>query len=210
MSNSGGNAAQSGEKAGPGRLDALMRAVGSGKPPVHLWNPDYCGELDMRIRRDGVWFYEGTPIGRAPLVKLFASILKREGDRFFLVTPVEKVGIEVEDAPFIGVDIVAEGAGREQRILIETQLEDRAVIGPEHPLRVVHAGDELIPYVDMRAGLEARIERKDLFRLVELAQLGPTGEEVGVWSDGAFFVLEKTERLQADGLDPAAFGMDKP
>ncbi len=208
MSNSGGNTARQGggESGGLGRLDALMRAVGGGKPPVHLWNPEYCGELDMRIRRDGVWFYEGTPIGRMPLVKLFASILKREGDRFYLVTPVEKVGITVEDAPFIGVDIEAEGEGRDQRIMIETQLGDRAIIGRAHPMRVVHDGDELVPYVDVRAGLEARIERKDLFRLVDLAELGPTGEEVGVWSDGEFFALEKAERLRAEGLDPADAG----
>lgn len=210
MTNSGGNRAdastarngQNGAagESGLGRLDTLMKAVGGGKPPVHLWNPDYCGELDMRIRRDGVWFYEGTPIGRAPLVKLFASILKREGDAFFLVTPVEKVGIVVEDAPFLGVDIEAEGAGRDQRILIETQLGDRAIIGPDHQMRVVRDGDELIPYVDIRDGLEARIDRKDLFRLVDLAELSPEGDAVGVWSAGVFFELESTAALHEAGL----------
>lgn len=199
MSNSGGNTASTGD--GLGRLDGLMKAVGRGAPPVHLWNPAYCGEIDMRIRRDGVWFYEGTPIGRAPLVKLFASILRREGDRYFLVTPVEKVGITVEDAPFVGVDVEAEGEGPAQRIMIETQLGDRAIIGPEHPMRVEHDGDELIPYVDIRDGLEARIGRKDLFRLVDLAELGP-GDAVGVWSSGAFFALENADRLRDAGLDP--------
>lgn len=200
MSNSGEDAASGG---GLGRLDALMKAAGGGKPPVHLWNPTYCGKLDMRIRRDGVWFYEGTPIGRKPLVKLFASILRREGDQYFLVTPVEKVGITVEDAPFIGVDIEVEGAGRAQRIMIETELGDRAVIGPEHPLRIARDGDELAPYVEIRARLEARIARKDFFRLAELAEAGPDGESVGVWSDGVFFALESADALRAAGVDPA-------
>ena len=87
-----------------------------GPPPVHLWNPPFCGDIDMRIARDGTWFYQGTPIGRAPLVKLFSGILKKEGDRYFLVTPVEKVGIAVDDAPFVAVDFEVEGSGRDQQI----------------------------------------------------------------------------------------------
>ncbi|MCI4665692.1 MAG: DUF1285 domain-containing protein [Neomegalonema sp.] len=203
MSNSGGIAAgaQKSGEGGAGRLDALIKAASGGAAPVHLWNPDYCGELDMRIQRDGVWFYEGTPIGRQPLVKLFASILKREGDRFFLVTPVEKVGITVEDAPFIGVDLEADGEGRARNILVETQLGDRVIIGPEHLLRIHRRGGELIPYVDMRAGLEARLDRKSLFRLAELAEPSSDGAEIGVWSGGVFFALERAETLRAEGLD---------
>jgi hypothetical protein len=101
-------------KPGPDSLIAAARAAEKqGKlPPVHLWNPPFCGDLDMEIRRDGTWFYEGTPIGRKPLVRLFSTILKREDDKFFLVTPVEKVGIRVEDAPFVAVDFEAAGASR--------------------------------------------------------------------------------------------------
>ena len=98
-------------------LSASLAALpNKGPPPVHLWNPPYCGEMDMRIARDGTWFHEGTPIGRTRMVKLFSSILKREGDRFYLVTPVEKVGIRVEDAPFLAVDLVAAGAGHAQTL----------------------------------------------------------------------------------------------
>ena len=200
MSNSGGNAAD-GTGSRTGGLDALIKAVGGGQPPVHLWSPEYCGEMDMRIRRDGVWLHEGSPIGRAPLVKLFASILRREGNRHYLVTPVEKIGIVVEDSPFIGVDIETEGEGRERRIMVETQLGDRAIIGAAHPLRVVHKGDELIPYVDIRAGLEARLDRKTLFRLAELAETSPDGQEIGVWSDGAFFALDSAEALKDAGYE---------
>ena len=97
---------------------------------MHLWNPPFCGDLDMRIARDGTWFYLGTPIGRAPLVRLFSSILKREGDRYFLVTPVEKVGITVDDAPFVAVDFTAEGEGRAQRLTFVTQVGDEVTAGP--------------------------------------------------------------------------------
>jgi hypothetical protein len=174
-------------------------AAGKGLPPVHLWNPPFCGDLDIEIRRDGTWFYLGTPIGRKGLVKLFSSILKREGDRYFLVTPVEKVGIRVEDAPFVAVDFDAEGEGREQRLTFRTQVDDEATAGPEHPIRVERNPEtgEPAPYVLVRANLEALIDRKSFYRLVELG----SHEEregtrwFGLWSSGAFFPVIPSREL---------------
>ena len=162
---------------------------------MHLWNPPFCGDLDIRIARDGTWFYLGTPIGRKPLVKLFASILKREGDRFFLVTPVEKVGITVEDAPFVAVDFTAEGSGRDQRLTFTTQVDDVVTAGPEHPIRVVlaPATSEPAPYLMVRRGLEALIDRKSFYRLVELGTAH--GPDFGVWSGGAFFPFVPAAQL---------------
>jgi hypothetical protein len=160
---------------------------GGGLPPVHLWNPPFCGDLDMRIARDGTWFYLGTPIGRFELVRLFSSILKREGDKYFLVTPVEKVGITVDDAPFVAVDFVAAGTGVTQVLTFTTHVGDSAVAGPDHPIRVVRDPEsgEPSPYVEIRAGLEALIDRKSFYRLVEL---GAHHEGwFGLWSSGQFF-----------------------
>jgi hypothetical protein len=166
-------------------------AARRGPPPVHLWNPPFCGDLDMRIARDGTWFYLGTPIGRKPLVRLFSSILKREGDRYYLVTPVEKVGITVDDAPFVAIDFAVEGAGRAQRLTFTTQVEDEVTAGPEHPIRVAldPATGEPAPYVMVRRGLEALIDRKSFYRLVELGceEVIDGVAQFGVWSDGAFF-----------------------
>ena len=123
---------------------------------MHLWNPPFCGDIDMRIARDGTWFYQGTPDRAAPLVKLFSSILKREGDAYFLVTPVEKVGIKVDDAPFVAIDFEAEGTGEAQTLTFVTQAEDRVIAGPDHPIRVVRdpATGEPSPYILIRANLE--------------------------------------------------------
>ncbi len=169
-------------------IAATIRAAKSrGLPPVHLWNPDYCGELDIRIARDGTWFYLGTPIGRPELVKLFASILKKEEGRYYLVTPVEKVGIVVEDAPFVAVDFEVSGLGRDQILRFETQVGDYTDVGPDHPLRVVRDAEtgEPSPYVLVRAELEALIDRKSFYRLVELG-VHHDGW-FGVWSSGKFF-----------------------
>ncbi len=157
-----------------------------GAPPVHLWDPPFCGDIDIVIRRDGTWIHEGTPIRRMGLVKLFASILKREGDDHFLVTPVEKVRLRVEDAPFVAVDFdVVDGA-----ITFETNVGDRVAAGPDAPIRVETSADgEPSPYVEVRRGLEALIDRKSFYRLVDL------GEErdgsFGVVSQGTFFALAK-------------------
>lgn len=143
----------------------------------------------MRIARDGTWFYLGTPIGRFELVRLFSSILKREGDKYFLVTPVEKVGITVDDAPFVAVDFEAAGAGTDQILTFSTHVGDTAVAGSDHPIRVVRDPEtgEPSPYVMIRDGLEALIDRKSFYRLVEL---GAHHEGwFGVWSSGQFFAI---------------------
>ena len=175
------------ERATPtadGLAAAASGAARRGPPPVHLWNPPFCGDLDMRIARDGTWFYLGTPIGRPALVRLFSSILKREGERYFLVTPAEKVGITVDDAPFVAVDFTAEGDGRDRTLTFETHVEDRVTAGPEHPIRVA-------PYVLVRRDLEALIDRKSFYRLVDLGQTESVDgvAEFGVWSGGAFFPI---------------------
>lgn len=173
-------------------IAAAARAAGRrGPPPVHLWNPPFCGDIDMRIARDGTWFYLGTPIGRPALVALFSSILKREGDAYFLVTPVEKVGIRVDDAPFVAVDFETEGKGRDQRVTFRTQVGDSVTAGPDHPLRVERDPEtgEPSPYVHVRAGLEALVDRKSFYRLVELCGHDrQDGQDwFGLWSGGRFF-----------------------
>ncbi|HEY6611451.1 MAG TPA: DUF1285 domain-containing protein, partial [Pseudomonas sp.] len=144
------------DKAGD-LLQQIPQAAGKGLPPVHLWNPPFCGDIDMRIARDGSWFYMGTPIGRKPMVRLFSTILRRDGDAYFLVTPVEKVGIRVDDAPFVAVELEVEGEGEAQQLRFRTNVEDQVVAGAEHPLRVeldAQTG-EPAPYVHVRANLEA-------------------------------------------------------
>jgi hypothetical protein len=179
---------------------AAQAASGKGLPPVHLWNPPFCGDLDMRIARDGTWFYQGTPIGRPALVRLFSTILKREGDKYFLVTPVEKVGITVEDAPFVAVDFRVDGTGTGQKLTFLTNLGDEALAGAGHPLRVEHdpQSGEPAPYVMIRAGLEALIDRKSFYRLVEVADHHlQAGENwLGLWSDGVFFPLIPAHALE--------------
>lgn len=171
---------------------AAQRETRKGPPPVHLWNPPFCGDLDMRIARDGTWFYLGTPIGRKPLVKLFSSVLKREDDRYYLVTPVEKVGITVDDAPFVAVDFTAQGEGFDQKITFVTQVEDEVIAGPEHPIRVaLDPSAEPSPYVMIRRGLEALIDRKSFYRLVDLSEEREIDgvRQIGVWSGGVFFAF---------------------
>lgn len=167
---------------------------------MHLWNPPFCGDLDMRIARDGTWFYLGTPIGRPALVRLFSSILRREGDRYFLVTPVEKVGITVDDAPFVATDFDATGAGTDQILTFQTHVGDAARAGAENPIRVVRDPEtgEPAPYILIRANLEALIDRKSFYRLVDLG----THYEVdgtawfGVWSAGRFFPIIPSSELE--------------
>ena len=175
---------------------SAVRAV-KGLPPVHLWNPPFCGDIDMRIARDGTWFYMGTPIGRAPMVKLFSSILKREGDAYFLVTPVEKVGIMVDDAPLLAVDLMASGQDQDQILTFTTRTEDVVTAGADHRITVQIAADgEPSPYVHVRDGLQALIDRKTFYRMVELGcHAAHSGQNwFGIWSDGQFFpILPSTE-----------------
>lgn len=173
---------------------AVAKAGAKGPPPVHLWDPPFCGDLDIEIRRDGTWFYLGTPIGRAALVRLFASVLKREDGKFYLVTPVEKVGIRVEDAPFLAVDCTAEAGD----LRFVTNVGDEVVAGPDHPIRVEIAPDGTPrPYLHVRRGLEARIDRKTFYRLVDLAEPGQhAGEDwLGLRSGGVFFPIQRMAEI---------------
>ncbi|MHA6264095.1 DUF1285 domain-containing protein [Arenibacterium sp. CAU 1754] len=189
----------SGQKAvipsADGIAASIKAAKSRGLPPVHLWNPPFCGDLDMRIARDGTWFYLGTPIGRPELVRLFSTILKKEGDKYFLVTPVEKVGITVDDAPFVAIDFEISGEGADQVLTFTTNVGDTAVAGPDHPIRVERDPDtgEPSPYVHIRADLEALIDRKSFYRLVDIG----THHDgwFGLWSSGRFFPMIPSEDL---------------
>lgn len=178
-------------------LAQIPKSEGKGLPPVHLWNPDFCGDIDMRIARDGTWFYLGTPIGRKPMVKLFSSIIRRDGDDYFLVTPVEKVGIKVDDAPFVAVTLQVQGQGQEQRLTFTTQVEDEVLAGAKHPLRVVldPITQEPSPYIHVRSNLEALVHRNVFYQLVDLAvEHSLAGQNwLGVWSDGVFFPIGLAE-----------------
>ena len=177
-------------------LAASARAAKTrGLPPIHDWNPPDCGDLDIRIARDGTWFYLGTPIGRPELVKLFSTILRKDGDRFVLVTPVEKVGITVDDAPFVAVDFEVSGEEIDQSLTFETNLGDTCVAGPDHPIRVERDPDtgEPAPYVLIRDRLEALIDRKSFYRLVDI---GAHHEGwFGLWSGGQFFPVIPSDDL---------------
>jgi hypothetical protein len=179
--------------------ESIKAAKTRGLPPVEQWNPPFCGDIDMEIHRDGTWFYEGTPIGRVGLVKLFASILIREDEKYFLVTPVEKVGIRVQDAPFVAVDFEASGTGPDQKLTFTTNLEDVTEVGEGLPLRFVRDPEtgEPSPYVRVRRNLEALIDRKSFYRLVELG-VHHDGW-FGVWSGGAFFGIIPSEELPQEG-----------
>jgi hypothetical protein len=174
---------------------AIAARLPKGKlPPVHSWNPDYCGDMDMRIARDGTWFYNGSPIGRKPMVKLFSSVLRHDDDdRFYLVTPVEKLGIMVDDAPFVAVEMAVHGAGHDQVLTFRTNVDDEVMAGPEHAIRVETdpASEEPSPYVHVRDRLEALIARPVFYDLVELAVEEELDGELqfGVWSAGCFFAI---------------------
>jgi uncharacterized protein len=165
-------------------LAAAARAAGK-LPPVHLWNPPFCGDIDMRIARDGTWFYLGTPIGRPAMVRLFSGILWREGDSYFLVTPVEKVGIRVDDAPFVAVDVAPSGPD----LIFTTNVDEQVTAGPDHPIRVERdaATGEPAPYILIRRNLWALIDRKSFYRLVDRGET--VGDWFGVRSGGAFFPI---------------------
>jgi uncharacterized protein len=191
--------AMSGQKtvtpSAEGILASAKAAKTRGLPPLEKWNPPFCGDLDMHIRRDGTWFYQGTPIGRPELVKLFSTILWREEDKYYLVTPVEKVGITVEDAPFVAVDFEAEGSGTDQLLRFVTNLQDEALAGPEHPIRVVRDAEtgEPSPYVLIRRNLEALIDRKSFYRLVDIG--AHHDGWFGLWSGGEFFGIIPSDEL---------------
>lgn len=189
------------------KMASLESEAGRGLPPVEKWNPSYCGEIDIVIRRDGLWFHEGSPIGRPQLVRLFSTVLRREGGEYYLVTPVEKMKITVEDVPFLAVemDLLAGPVLR-----FRTNVGDEVLAGPEHEIifrQNVDRGtaqkpDEgLVPYLHVRRGLEARLTRPVYYQLAELAETDPAGGPMpGVISHGAFFAFANT----------AAQNMDRP
>jgi hypothetical protein len=159
-------------------------------PPVEKWNPTHCGDSAMRIARDGTWFHEGSPIGRPAMVRLFSTILRREEDgRFVLVTPVEKLDIEVEDAPFAAVELKSEGAGRNRRLAFRLNTGDFVVAGRDHPLRFDAGEAGPRPYLAVRRGLDALVARPVYYELATIA-LDEGETPPGVWSDGMFFPLE--------------------
>ncbi|MDC1094631.1 DUF1285 domain-containing protein [Planktomarina temperata] len=168
---------------------------GKGLPPVHLWNPPFCGDLDIRIARDGTWFYLGTPIGRPALVKLFSSILKKAAGKYYLVTPVEKVGIQVDDAPFVAVDV----DHRDGDLHFTTQVGDTMIAGPDHPIRVERdpKTGEPSPYVLVRSNLEALIDRKSFYRLVDLGlhEIWKGESWFGLRSQSTFFPVIPSKEL---------------
>lgn len=169
-------------------LKAQAGGADRGPPPVDKWNPVYCGEAGFEILRDGTWRHEGTRITRESLVKLFASILRKDEDgETYLVTPVEKILVEVEDAPFVAIRVDRHGAGREQTLLFTTNVGDVVAAGPDNPLRVTHTKGEPRPYVLVRGRLEARVLRAPFYELVDGAELRDT--KLGVWSGGAWFEL---------------------
>ncbi|HTU00118.1 MAG TPA: DUF1285 domain-containing protein [Rhizomicrobium sp.] len=176
-------------------LADLQREAAAGRklPPVERWHPTHCGDIDIRIARDGTWFHQGTPVGRKELVRLFSTILRKDGDDYVLVTPAEKMRIRVEDAPFTAVLMDVAGAGRDQTLTLITNVGDEAVAGVDNPIRVETdpVSEEPAPYVHVRRGLEARIARAVFYQLADLAVPGK-GEDagmLGVWSGGVFFPI---------------------
>lgn len=161
-------------------------------PPVHLWKPDFSGDLDIQITRDGRWIHEGGQIKRPAMVTLFSTILWREGERYFLVTPVEKVGIQVEDVPFFFVGLDVRQGSQGQELVFTSSTDDVVVASAEHPLRVETApdSDEPSPYLMVRYGMEGRLNRAVFYQLADLAE--ERDGEFGVESCGQWFVLGKS------------------
>lgn len=157
-----------------------------------------CGDFGIKIGFDGTWFYQGSPIGRLPLVKLFSTVLRKDAEgEYWLITPVEKGRIDVADVPFVGVELIVDGSGREQKLKVRTNLDDIVMIGPDHPLRVEEDADsgEPRPYVPIRDNLDARLNRPVFYQLVDLAEERvENGERIlGVWSAGTFFPIGSLE-----------------
>jgi len=190
------------DAAGLEALISRAASTGKGLPPVEKWNPEFCGDLDMEIRADGTWFYMGTPIGRAPLVRLFSTVLRKDEDgKTYLVTPVEKVGIRVEDAPFVGVEMNVSAQGPDQILTFRTNVGDVVAAGNEHPMRFEIAGenDELKPYLHVRGRLEALISRALMYDIVELGRPETIDgiETFCVRSGGVAFPIMPMKQLEA-------------
>jgi len=181
------------QPAAANSLEALIRAAGTGTGPrpVERWDPPYCGDIGLKIRNDGTWLYQGSPIGRMPLVKLFASILRKDADdRTYVVTPVEKIVVDVEDAPFLAVEMAVTGSGMDQALSFRTNVDDVVTVNAEHPLRFETAPPDggLKPYVLVRGRLEALVTRAVYADLVALAVENDVGA-LGIWSAGVWWPL---------------------
>ncbi|MBQ0819757.1 DUF1285 domain-containing protein [Microvirga terrae] len=186
-------------------LARLTEALGSdgtrkGPPPVERWNPAYCGEIDMRIAADGTWHYMGTPINRPALVRLFSTVLRKDPERYVLVTPVERVGITVEDAPFLAVEMAVDGDGESRQIAFRTNVDDLVQVGPEHPLRFEQdANGGVKPYVKIRGDLWARVTRSLALDLVAMGEERDVADVAtfGVMANGMFFPIAPLSALDA-------------
>ncbi len=182
-----------------GGLGVVAARPGRGPAPVHLWNPPDCGDIDMRIAADGVWHYCGSPIGRAPLVQLFASILRKDDDRYVLVTPVEKVGVRVDDAPFLAVEMQVVQTNGESVLTFRTNVDDVVSPDAEHPLRFERgAAEGLKPYVRVRGDLWALVKRALFYDLAALGASERWGDETwfGVRSGGVFFPMCRASEIE--------------
>jgi len=192
--------AKTGQGGGLEAFTASLPREKGGTPPVETWNPPFCGNIDMKIAADGTWFYQKTPIGRPALVKLFASILKREGEHYFLVTPVEKVGIEVEDAPFLAVEMTVNHDTPGQVLRFRTNVDDSVAAGPDHALRFEAEPETggLKPYVHVRRDLWAKVTRALFYDLVELGEERDIGGKAmfGIASSGEFFPMAEASALR--------------
>ncbi len=174
-------------------LEAKKASGNKALPPVHLWNPEFCGDIDMHIKRDGSWDYMGSAISRPAMVKLFSTILRHDDDgKYYLVTPVEKIGIRVDDAPFVAVELRIEGSGQNQILHFRTNVDDVFIMDKDHPLRLEFAtSGEPSPYILVRDRLEALITRSVYYELAEMAE--EIDGQYGVWSTGNFFALGDAE-----------------
>ena len=174
-------------------LQSLADELDQGVRAVHDWHPSHVADIELRILRDGTWHYQGSPIHRPRLVKLFASVMRRDDNDYYLVTPIEKLRIQVDDAPFLAVEIDREGSGESQRLLFRTNVDDVVEAGPQHPIRVVidPLTEEPSPYILVRDRLEALISRPVFYQMADLALMktDASSNEFGVWSCGHFFAL---------------------
>jgi hypothetical protein len=189
------------DAAGLSALIARATRAGKGLPPVDRWHPPFCGDLDMEIRRDGTWFYLGTPIGRMPLVQLFSTVLRKDEDgKTYLVTPVEKVGIRVVDAPFVAVEMNVLGEGDDRVMTFRTNVGDVVEAGPDHPLRFVDEPETggLKPYLLVRGRLDALVARPVMYELVEHGEEIEVGGVVmfAVRSRGQVYPIMPADRLK--------------
>ena len=184
----------------PSLQQTLARFAQRGPAPVHLWNPEHCGEIGLRIATDGTWYYQNSPIGRPALVRLFSTVLRKDADgRHYLVTPVEKIAIDVADAPFLAVEMQVAGSGRRQALRFRTNCDDRVEAGPDNPIRCARepGQDGIKPYVLVRGALEALVTRALTYDLVDLGVCHRVGgrEMFGVWSGGRFFPIAPVDAM---------------